>query len=61
MSFELLLSSKNPNEYLEDATSICKSFHRTGKKELRELKSKKFILEEKKKMLTLSTSSQDLC
>ncbi len=54
---ELLLSSKNPNEYLR-RNQYLQKFSQNRKKELRELKSKKFILEEKKKMLTLSTSSQ---
>lgn len=54
---ELLFSSKNPNEYLR-RNQYLQKFSQNRKKELRELKSKKFILEEKKKMLTLSTSSQ---
>jgi len=54
---ELLLSSKTPNEYLR-RNQYLQKFSQNRKKELRELKSKKFILEEKKKMLTLSTSSQ---
>lgn len=54
---ELLLSSKNPNEYLR-RNQYLQKFSQNRKKELRDLKAKKFILEEKKKMLTLSTSSQ---
>lgn len=54
---ELLLSSKTPNEYLR-RNQYLQKFSQNRKKELRELKAKKFILEEKKKMLTLSTSSQ---
>ena len=54
---ELLFSSKSPNEYLS-RNKYLQHFSQNRKKELRELKSKKFILEEKKKMLTLSTSSQ---
>ena len=54
---ELLLSSKTPNEYLR-RNQYLQKFSQNRKKELRELKSKKFILEEKKKMVTLSTSSQ---
>ncbi|MEO8514759.1 MAG: peptidoglycan DD-metalloendopeptidase family protein, partial [Ignavibacteria bacterium] len=56
---ELLLSSKNPNEYLR-RNQYLQKFSQNRKKELRDLRSKKFILEEKKKMLTLSTSSQRL-
>ncbi|MCC6866738.1 MAG: peptidoglycan DD-metalloendopeptidase family protein [Ignavibacteria bacterium] len=54
---ELLLSSKTPNEYLR-RNQYLQKFSQNRKIELRELKAKKFILEEKKKMLTLSTSSQ---
>lgn len=54
---ELLLSSKTPNEYLR-RNQYLQKFSQNRKKELRELRAKKFILEEKKKMLTLSTSSQ---
>lgn len=54
---ELLMSSKTPNEYLR-RNQYLQKFSQNRKKELRDLKSKKFILEEKKKMLTLSTSSQ---
>ncbi|NOS84561.1 MAG: peptidoglycan DD-metalloendopeptidase family protein [Ignavibacteria bacterium] len=54
---ELLLSSKTPNEYLR-RNQYLQKFSQNRKKELRELRSKRFILEEKKKMLTLSTSSQ---
>lgn len=54
---ELLLSSKTPNEYLR-RNQYLQKFSQNRKKELRDLKSKKFILEEKRKMLELSTSSQ---
>ncbi|MBZ0201913.1 MAG: peptidoglycan DD-metalloendopeptidase family protein [Ignavibacteria bacterium] len=54
---ELLLSSKTPNEYLR-RNQYLQKFSQNRKKELRDLKSKKFILEEKKKMLSLSVSSQ---
>jgi len=54
---ELLLSSKTPNEYLR-RNQYLQKFSQNRKKELRDLRAKKFILEEKKKMLTLSTSSQ---
>lgn len=54
---ELLLSSKTPNEYMR-RNQYLQKFSQNRKKELRDLKAKKFILEEKKKMLTLSTSSQ---
>ncbi len=54
---ELLLSSKTPNEFLR-RNQYLQRFAQTRKKELRELKSKKFMLEEKKKMLKLSTSSR---
>jgi murein DD-endopeptidase MepM/ murein hydrolase activator NlpD len=54
---ELLLSSKTPNEFLR-RNQYLQKFAQNRKKELRELKSKKFILEEKKKMLNLSTSSR---
>ncbi len=54
---ELLLSAKTPNEYLR-RNQYLQKFSQNRKKELRDLKSKKFILEEKRKMLTLSTSSQ---
>jgi len=54
---ELLFSSKSPNEYLR-RNQYLQIFSQSRKKELRDLKSKKFILEEKKKMLNLSTSSQ---
>jgi len=54
---ELLFSSKSPNEYMR-RNQYLQHFSQNRKKELRDLKSKKFILEEKKKMLTLSTSSQ---
>lgn len=54
---ELLMSSKTPNEYLR-RNQYLQKFSQNRKKELRDLKAKKFILEEKKKMVTLSTSSQ---
>ena len=54
---ELLLSAKNPNEFLR-RNEYLQKFAQNRRKDLRDLKSKKFILEEKKKMLTLSTSSQ---
>jgi murein hydrolase activator len=54
---ELLLSAKTPNEYLR-RNQYLQKFSQNRKKELRDLKSKKFILEEKRKMLSLSTSSQ---
>jgi len=54
---ELLLSSKTPNEYLR-RNQYLQKFSQNRKKELRDLKAKKFILVEKRKMLTLSTSSQ---
>ncbi|RPI13634.1 MAG: hypothetical protein EHM58_18130 [Ignavibacteriae bacterium] len=54
---ELLMSSKTPNEYLR-RNQYLQKFSQNRKKELRELKSKKFLLEEKKKMVTLSVSSQ---
>ncbi len=54
---ELLLSSKTPNEYLR-RNQYLQKFSQNRRKELRDLKSKKFILEEKKKMLSLSVSSQ---
>jgi len=54
---ELLFSSKSPNEYLR-RNQYLQHFSQSRKKELRELKSKKFVLEEKKKMLNLSTSSR---
>lgn len=54
---ELLLSAKTPNEYLR-RNQYLQKFSQNRKKELRDLKSKKFILEEKQKMLELSTSSQ---
>jgi len=54
---ELLLSSKTPNEYLR-RNQYLQRFSQTRKKELKDLKAKKMILDEKKKMLTLSTSSR---
>lgn len=54
---ELLLSSKTPNEYLR-RNQYLQKFSQYRKKEQRDLSSKKYLLEEKKKMLTLSTSSQ---
>ncbi len=54
---ELLLSSKTPNEYLR-RNQYLQKFSQYRKKELRDLSAKKYLLGEKKKMLTLSTSSQ---
>ncbi|MCI0448743.1 MAG: peptidoglycan DD-metalloendopeptidase family protein [Chlorobi bacterium] len=54
---ELLLSAKTPNEYLR-RNQYLQTFSQSRKKELRELKAKKFMLEEKKKFLELSTSSK---
>lgn len=54
---ELLLSSKTPNEFLR-RNQYLQKFAQNRKKELKELQSKKFILNEKKKMLDLSTSSR---
>lgn len=54
---ELLMSSKSPNEYLR-RNEYLQKFALSRKKELRDLKSKKFFLAEKKKLLELSTSSQ---
>lgn len=54
---ELLMSSKSPNEYLR-RNQYLQKFSQNRKRELRELQSKKFLLEEKKKMLKLSISSQ---
>jgi murein DD-endopeptidase MepM/ murein hydrolase activator NlpD len=54
---ELLLSSKTPNEYIR-RNQYLQKFAQNRKKELRDLKSKRFLLDEKRKMLSLSTSSQ---
>jgi septal ring factor EnvC (AmiA/AmiB activator) len=54
---ELLMSSKTPNEYLR-RNQYLQKFAQSRKKELQDLKSKEFILEEKKKMVSLSTSSR---
>lgn len=54
---ELLFSSRSPNEYLR-RNQYLQHFSQNRKKELRELKSKKFVLEEKKKVLSLSTSAR---
>lgn len=54
---ELLLSSKTPNEFLR-RNEYLQRFALSRKKELKDLKSKKFMLEEKKSMLKLSVSSQ---
>lgn len=54
---ELLLSSKTPTQFLS-RNQYLQKFAQNRKKELRDLKSKKFMLEEKKKMLNLSTSSR---
>lgn len=52
---ELLLSSKTPNEFLR-RNQYLQKFAQSRKKELRDLRSKKYILGEKKKMLSLSVS-----
>lgn len=54
---ELLLSSKTPNEFLR-RNEYLQRFALSRKKELKDLKTKKFMLEEKKNMLKLSVSSQ---
>jgi murein hydrolase activator len=54
---ELLLSSKTPNEFLR-RNQYLQKFSMNRKKELKELKTKKYLLEEKKKLLGLSVSSQ---
>jgi septal ring factor EnvC (AmiA/AmiB activator) len=54
---ELLLTSKTPSEFLR-RNEYLQRFSQNRKRELRELETKKFILEEKKKLLNLSTSSQ---
>lgn len=54
---ELLLSSKTPNEFLR-RNEYLQRFALSRKKELKDLKTKKLILEEKKNLLTLSVSSQ---
>lgn len=54
---ELLLSAKTPNEYIR-RNQYLQKFAQNRKKELRDLKSKRYLLEEKRKMLSLSTSSQ---
>ncbi len=54
---ELLLSSKTPTQFLS-RNQYLQKFAQNRKKELRDLKSKKFMLEEKKKMLNLSISSR---
>lgn len=54
---ELLLSARTPNEYLR-RNEYLQKFALDRKKKFEELKSKKYILEEKKKMLALSTSSK---
>jgi len=54
---ELLMSSKTPNEFLR-RNEYLQRFAQSRKKDLRDLKAKKLILEEKKKMLNLSVSSQ---
>lgn len=54
---ELLMSSKTPNEYLR-RNEYLQRFAQNRTRELRELKAKKFILSEKKKMLGLSVSSR---
>ena len=54
---ELLLSSRTPNEYLR-RNEYLQKFSQDRKKKFDELKSKKYMLDEKKKMLALSTSSK---
>jgi septal ring factor EnvC (AmiA/AmiB activator) len=54
---ELLLSSKTPNEYFR-RNEYLQKFAQTRTRELKELEAKKFLLNEKKKLLQLSTSSQ---
>ncbi|MGA2668276.1 MAG: peptidoglycan DD-metalloendopeptidase family protein [Ignavibacteria bacterium] len=54
---ELLLSSRTPNEYLR-RNQYLQKFAQSRRKELQDLKNKKFILEEKKNMVNLSTSSK---
>ena len=54
---ELLLSSKTPNEFMR-RNQYLQKFAQSRKKELKDLKAKKFMLEEKKKLLSLSVSSQ---
>jgi murein hydrolase activator len=54
---ELLLSAKSPNEYLR-RNQYLQKFAQSRKKELQDLKNKRFILEEKKQMVNLSTSSK---
>lgn len=55
--FELLLSSKSPNEFLR-RNEYLQKFAQNRKKQLQELRSKEYTLAEKKKMLDLSTSSR---
>ena len=54
---ELLLSSKTPNEFMR-RNEYLQRFALSRKKELKDLKAKKMMLEEKKNMLKLSVSSQ---
>lgn len=54
---ELLLSAKSPNEFLR-RNEYLQKFAENRKKQLRELRSKEYMLSEKKKMLDLSTSSR---
>lgn len=54
---ELLLTSSTPNEFLR-RNQYLQKFAQSRKKELRDLRSKKYILEEKKKMLNISVSSR---
>jgi septal ring factor EnvC (AmiA/AmiB activator) len=54
---ELLMSSRTPNEYLR-RNEYLQKFAQSRKKEIQDLKNKRFLIEEKKKLLTLSTSSK---
>jgi septal ring factor EnvC (AmiA/AmiB activator) len=54
---ELLLSAKSPNEFLR-RNEYLQKFAENRKKQLQELRSKEYMLSEKKKMLDLSTSSR---
>ena len=54
---ELLLSSQTPNEFLR-RNEYLQRFSQSRKKELNELRAKKFVINEKKKLIGLSTSSQ---
>ena len=56
-NLELLLSSKSPNEFLR-RNEYLQKFAQSRKRQLQELRSKEYMLSEKKKMLDLSTSSR---